>query len=66
MSKRVFSGEVANNNVAELTDLNRREFIVLGVLALAVLLLGVWPSPLIDMMNVTIEQLIEQMGQSKL
>ena len=66
MIKRVIYGEVANDNVAQLTDLNRREFIVLGVLALAVLLLGVWPAPLIDMMNVTIEQLIEQMGQSKL
>ena len=66
MIKRVIYGEVANDNVAELTDLNRREFIVLGVLALAVLMLGVWPSPLVDMMNVTIEQLIEQLGQSKL
>ncbi len=66
MIKRVIYGEVANDNVAQLTDLNHREFIVLGVLALAVLLLGVWPAPLIDMMNVTIEQLIEQMGQSKL
>ena len=66
MIKRVIYGEVANDNVAQLTDLNRREFIVLGVLALAVLLLGVWPAPLIDMMNVTIEQLIEQLGQSKL
>jgi NADH-quinone oxidoreductase subunit M len=66
MIKRVIYGEVANDNVAELTDLNHREFIVLGVLALAVLLLGVWPAPLVDMMNVTIEQLIEQIGQSKL
>ena len=66
MIKRVIYGEVANDNVAELTDLNYREFIVLGVLALAVLLLGVWPAPLVDMMNVTIEQLIEQLGQSKL
>lgn len=66
MIKRVIYGEVANDNVAQLTDLNHREFIVLGVLALAVLLLGVWPAPLIDMMNVTIEQLIEQIGQSKL
>jgi len=66
MIKRVIYGEVANDNVAQLTDLNRREFIVLGVLALAVLLLGVWPAPLIDMMNVTIEQLIEQIGRSKL
>jgi NADH-quinone oxidoreductase subunit M len=66
MVKRVIYGEVANENVAELTDLNRREFIVLGILAIAVLLLGVWPAPLVDMMNVTIEQLIEQLGQSKL
>ena len=62
----LFRSEVANDNVAELTDLNRREFIVLGILAFAVLLVGVWPSPLVDMMNVTIEHLIEQIGQSKL
>ncbi len=66
MIKRVIYGEVANDNVAELTDLNRREFIVLGVLAVAVLALGIWPAPLIDMMNVTIEHLIEQLGHSKL
>jgi NADH-quinone oxidoreductase subunit M len=66
MIKRVLYGEVANDNVAELKDLNSREFIVLAVLAFAVLLLGVWPAPLVDMMNVTIEQLIQQVGQSKL
>ena len=66
MVKRVIYGDIANDNVAELTDLNRREFIVLGVLAIAVLLVGVWPSPLVDIMNVTIEHLIEQLGQSKL
>ncbi len=66
MIKRVIYGEVANDNVAELSDLNRREFIVLGILAVAVLLIGVWPAPLIDMMNVTSEHLIEQIGHSKL
>jgi NADH-quinone oxidoreductase subunit M len=66
MVKRVLYGEVANDNVAELKDLNSREFIVLAVLAFAVLLVGVWPAPLVDMMNVTIEQLIQQVGQSKL
>jgi len=66
MVKRVLYGEVANDNVAELTDLNQREFIVLAVLAFAVLILGLWPAPLVDMMNVTIEQLIQQVGQSKL
>ena len=66
MVKRVLYGEVANNKVAELQDLNQREFIVLGVLAVAVLLLGLWPAPLVDMMNVTIEQLVQQAGHSKL
>ena len=53
------------DNVAALEDLNRREFIVLGILAIAVLLVGLWPAPLIDMMNVTIEHLVEQAGQTK-
>jgi NADH-quinone oxidoreductase subunit M len=66
MIKRVIYGEVANDNVARLTDLNRREFLVLAILAVSVLLLGLWPAPLVDMMNVTIEQLIETIGQSKL
>ncbi len=66
MVKRVVYGEVANDNVASLTDVNRREFFVLSVLAVSVLLLGLWPAPLVDMMNASIEHLIEQMGQSKL
>jgi NADH-quinone oxidoreductase subunit M len=66
MIKRVVYGEVANENVAELTDLNRREFLVLGVLALSVLLVGIQPFPLIDLMNPTIEQLVQRIGLSKL
>jgi len=66
MVKRVVYGEVANKNVAELTDLNRREFIVLGILAVAVLLVGLWPAPLVDMMSVTVRELLVQIGQSKL
>jgi len=65
MVKRVIYGDVANQNVAELLDLERREFIVLGVLAIAVLLVGLWPAPLIDMMEVTIEHLVEQAGHTK-
>ena len=65
MIKRVVYGEVANENVAVLEDLNIREFIVLAVLAVAVLLIGLWPAPLVDMMNVTIEHLVEQAGQTK-
>ncbi len=66
MVKRVLYGEVANDNVAELKDLNSREFIVLTILAASVLLVGLWPAPLVDMMNTTIEQLMQQIAQSKL
>jgi NADH-quinone oxidoreductase subunit M len=66
MIKRVIYGEVANDNVAALQDLNSREFFVLAVLAVSVLLLGLWPAPLVDMMNVTIDKLIDQIGQTKL
>jgi NADH-quinone oxidoreductase subunit M len=66
MIKRVVYGEVANDNVAELKDLNSREFIVLTILAVSVLLVGLWPAPLVDMMNTTIEALMQQVGQSKL
>lgn len=66
MIKRVIYGEVANDKVAALQDLNVREFLVLAILAVSVLVIGLWPAPLVDMMNVTIEQLIEQVRQSKL
>ena len=66
MVKRVIYGEVANNNVAELQDLTAREFIVLGVLAVSVLLVGLWPAPLVDMMSVTIEELLNHVSHSRL
>jgi len=66
MVKRVIYGEVANDNVAKLQDLNAREFIVLAVLAISVLLVGLWPAPLVEMMNTSVELLIEQVAQTKL
>jgi len=66
MVKRVVWGEIANDGVASLKDVNRREFSVLAVLAVAVLLLGLWPAPLLDVMRPTIEQLVQQMLVSKL
>ena len=64
--KRVIWGEVGNDGVASLKDLNPREFIVLAVLAVAVLVLGVWPAPLLDVMRPTIGFLVEQLMVSKL
>jgi NADH-quinone oxidoreductase subunit M len=64
--KRVVFGPVANEGVASLTDLNAREFLVLGVLAIAVLLLGVWPAPLLEIMQASIRHLVEQAVTTKL
>jgi NADH-quinone oxidoreductase subunit M len=64
--KRVVWGEIANDGVASLKDVNKREFSVLAVLAVAVLLLGLWPAPLLDVMRPTIEQLVQQLLVSKL
>jgi NADH-quinone oxidoreductase subunit M len=63
--KRVIFGEVANAKVAALTDLNGREFLVLGVLAVAVLIVGVWPAPLLDVMRASTQHLAEQLLFSK-
>jgi NADH-quinone oxidoreductase subunit M len=64
--KRVVFGEVANEGVASLKDLNGREFLVLGVLAVAVLALGVYPKPLTDVMEPTLRNLVQLMSVSKL
>jgi NADH-quinone oxidoreductase subunit M len=66
MVKRVVFGDVGNENVAALKDLNSREFLVLGSLAAAVLLLGIWPQPLLEVMHTSIENLLSQMAVSKL
>jgi len=64
--KRVIFGEVANENVAKLTDINGREVLVLGVFALGVLLIGVYPKPLTDLMASAVHQLTSQLAVSKL
>jgi NADH-quinone oxidoreductase subunit M len=64
--KRVIFGDVANERVAALTDINNREFLVLGSLAVAILLLGIWPAPLLDVMHASVNHLVQQITQSKL
>jgi NADH-quinone oxidoreductase subunit M len=59
MIKRVVYGEVANREVAELEDVDRREWLVLGLLALAVLALGLWPAPLIEVMEPSLQNLAQ-------
>jgi NADH-quinone oxidoreductase subunit M len=66
MVKRVFYGEVANANVAELKDLNKREFLILGVLALLVLGFGLYPAPITEMTSASVNQLLSHLSHSKL
>ena len=62
----VIFGEVANHHVAELKDLNAREFLILSLLAVAVLAVGLWPAPLTDIMEATVQHLVQQIAASKL
>lgn len=64
--KRVIFGPIANEAVAGLRDLNKREFLVLGAVATGVLGLGLWPAPLVEVMSATVDNLASHITQSKL
>lgn len=66
MYKRVYLGPVTNDNVRGLTDIGGREFLVLGLLAIAVLYMGVYPKPFTDVMDVSVAELLKHVAQSKL
>jgi NADH-quinone oxidoreductase subunit M len=66
MYKRVIFGAVASSHVAQLSDINLREFIVLGLLALAVLWMGVYPKPFTEVLHVSVDDLISHVMQTKI
>jgi NADH-quinone oxidoreductase subunit M len=66
MAKRVIFGKVANHHVAELSDLNKREFLMFAVLAIVVLGMGLYPAPFIDTMQTSVSDLLLHVAQSKL
>ncbi|EGV50496.1 NADH-ubiquinone oxidoreductase chain M [endosymbiont of Riftia pachyptila (vent Ph05)] len=66
MVKRVVFGTVESEGVAGLQDMNRRELVVLGTLAVAVLILGLWPAPLVEVMDASIVNLLQHISVSKL
>ena len=66
MVKRVVFGAVANPHVAALTDVSRREFWLLAVVAVAVLAMGIWPKPFVDVMHVSVIDLLAHVAKSKL
>ncbi len=63
--KRVLFGAVANHHVAQLVDLNKREFFMLGVLAVAVIAMGLYPAPFTDAMQVSVADLLKHVAISK-
>jgi NADH-quinone oxidoreductase subunit M len=66
MFKRVYLGPVVNDDVRELTDINGREFLMLALLAAAVLWMGLFPKPFTDVMDVSVAELLKHVALSKL
>ena len=66
MFKRVYLGPVANEQVKGLSDINSREFLMLSLLAIAVLYMGVYPKPFTDVMNSSVTELLRHVAISKL
>ena len=66
MAKRVIFGKVTNHHVAELVDLNSREFLMLGVLAIGTLYMGLYPAPFTDTMQTSVADLLAHVAHSKL
>jgi NADH-quinone oxidoreductase subunit M len=64
--KRVAFGEVANRHVAELKDINAREYLILAILAIAVLVMGVYPFPFTEVMHASVDNLLKHVAMSKL
>ena len=66
MVKRVVFGDIANDNVKQLEDVNAREFVILASLAVMVLFFGLYPAPLIDVMHASVDNLLAHVTVSKL
>ena len=66
MVKRVVFGSIQNPKVAEMEDLDRRELGMLLFIAVGVLLIGVWPAPLLEVMAASVDQLLAHVAVSKL
>jgi NADH-quinone oxidoreductase subunit M len=62
----VIYGNVVNDHVAELTDVNAREILILTILAVVVLFFGIYPAPLLEVMHVSVQHLLEHIAQSKI
>ena len=66
MFKRVYLGPVANDKVAALEDIGAREFLVMAILAVAVLGMGIYPKPFTDVMDASVAALLQHVAVSKI
>ncbi|MFG6441267.1 NADH-quinone oxidoreductase subunit M [Roseateles sp. LKC17W] len=66
MVKRVYFGDIANDDVRKLTDINSREFIMLALLAIATLYMGLYPKPFTDVMHESVTGLLKHVALSKI
>ena len=66
MFKRVYFGAVANDDVRAMPDIDGREFLVLALLAIAVLWMGLYPKPFTDVMDASVTNLLQHVANSKL
>ena len=66
MVKRVFYGDIANTHVADLKDINKREFLILAILAVMVIGLGIYPKLITDFTHISAAQWLNHMAISKL
>jgi NADH-quinone oxidoreductase subunit M len=66
LAKRVIFGAITNHHVEELTDVNKREFFMLGVLAIATLVMGLYPAPFTDVLQVSVADLLRHVAVSKI
>ena len=66
MYKRVYLGPVGNHHVEELKDIDAREFLMLALLAIAVLWMGLYPKPFTDVMDVSVADFLRHVAMSKL
>ena len=66
MVKRVIFGDIANDHVRDLTDINSREMLFLSLLAAAVMIMGLYPKPFTDVMHVSVDALLQHVAAGKL
>ena len=66
MVKRVIFGAVTNEHVAALTDIGKREFVMLSLLAIVVIAMGVYPAPFTDVMQTSVADLLKHVAISKI